>query len=273
MGKGPPEEGCDVGGTSAYVDQHDARLAVGVEQAGFGGGQWLEHDLRDPDAAILDRAQKVLDARDRPAHDMGAHGDLAGGEAHGVLDAFGAIEDVAAGDYVYHPLVLVQVELPGLLFELAHEPVGDRQVPAAIQEGDLGVERGDVAARDAHRYLAAANAAGFQGFGDRIGGGPAVYHDAPLEAVGRRLPQGHDLDPAPARVDPAGDRRYLGGAHVDPVDQRLRHGLLSSWLAARFARGDDDDPFGRTEVEDPGVGMLGHDVFQGPGPAFAHVAG
>src|SRR5215218_10259884 len=29
---------------------------------------------------------------DRPAHDMGAHGDLAGGEAHGVLDALGAIE-------------------------------------------------------------------------------------------------------------------------------------------------------------------------------------
>jgi hypothetical protein len=81
---------------------------------------------------------------------------------------------------VYHPLVLVQLELPGLLFEPADEPVGDHQVPAAVQEGDLRVERRDVATRDADGHPTAAKAAGFHRFCDRIGGGLAVNHDAPL---------------------------------------------------------------------------------------------
>ena len=91
---------------------------------------------------------------------------------------------------MYHPLVLVQVELAGLLFELSDEPVRDRQVPAAVQERDLRVERRDVATGDADGHPTAANAAGFHGFGDRIGGGFAVYHNPPLEAVARRLPHG-----------------------------------------------------------------------------------
>ena len=39
------------------------------------------------------------------------------------------------GDDVDHLLVLVQVELPGLLLEPADEPVRDREVPAAVEEG------------------------------------------------------------------------------------------------------------------------------------------
>src|SRR5215213_7256154 len=113
-----------------------------------------------------------------------------GGEACGILDALGPIEDVAPRDDVYHPLVLVQVELAGLLFEPADEPVCDRQVPAAVQERDFCVERRDVATRDADGHPTTANAAGFHGFSDRIGGGFAVYHDPPLEAVARGLPHG-----------------------------------------------------------------------------------
>src|SRR5215218_3364529 len=190
MGESPPVEGCDVGRAAAHVEEHDAGFALSIEQASFGRGQWLEHDPRNLEAAVLDGAQEVLDARDRPAHDVGAHGHLAGGEASRVLDALGPVEYVASGDHVYHPLVLVQVELPGLLFELADEPVSDRQVPAAVQEGDLCIERRDVATCDADGHPTAANPARFHGFRDRICGGFAVYHHTPLEAVAGRLPHG-----------------------------------------------------------------------------------
>ena len=113
-----------------------------------------------------------------------------GCEAYRLFDAFGAVQYVAAGDDVDHPLVLVQIELAGLLFEPADEPDCNRQVPAAVQERDLCVVRRDVATRDADGHPTAANATGLHGFGDRIGGGFAGHHDPPLEAVARRLPHG-----------------------------------------------------------------------------------
>ncbi|HEV2893250.1 MAG TPA: hypothetical protein VG411_05835 [Actinomycetota bacterium] len=69
----------------------DAGFAVSVEQAGLGRCQWLEHDPRNLDAAVLDGTQEVLDAGDRPAHNVRAHGHLAGGEACGILDALGPV--------------------------------------------------------------------------------------------------------------------------------------------------------------------------------------
>jgi hypothetical protein len=59
---------------------------------------------------------------------------------NGVLDALRAVEDVAAGDDVDDPLVLVQVQLPGLLLEFLQETLVHGEVPAAVEEGDLGVE-------------------------------------------------------------------------------------------------------------------------------------
>jgi hypothetical protein len=141
MGESPSVERRDISRAAAHIEEDDAGFAVGVEQAGFGRCQRLEHDPRNLDTTVLDGAQEVLDAGDRPANNVSAHGYLAGGEACGILDALGPIEDVAPRDDMYHPLVLVQVELAGLLFEPADEPVCNRQVPAAVQERDLCVER------------------------------------------------------------------------------------------------------------------------------------
>ena len=70
--------------------------------------------------------------------------------------------------------------------------------------------------------------------------------------------------PFPPVVHPTGDRHYLGGADVYPVDQRLSHvpRPLTFRLAFRPAirRPTDDYTVLGTEVEDRGLGMPAHQV-------------
>jgi hypothetical protein len=84
------------------------------------------------------------------------HRHLSRREPDRLRGTLGAIEDKGAGDNLDHLLFLTEIDLLGFVLEPLDETLSDPPVTAAIEECDLGVDRGDVTAGDTNAQLAVA---------------------------------------------------------------------------------------------------------------------